>query len=319
MYHDHHNRQQPLLETLTGNRWSATELPLPGDAHNRPGTGQFPQVVDLDGGIGCSPDGTCVAAGYYDRDYSTDNFGAGLLEARSEHGKNKGHWVATRTPQPANNVGDLPPISGVGCRDDDTCVAVGNYQATDAVHGLLETWHDGSWTAMATPHPSEAPSNSSYDVSGLSGVACTHSTCLSAGSYSDYYTIEHPLLVTLTGQTWTAYTPPIPANNRRQPPGGTALTSIGCSQTATCAAEGSYYDESGHQVELLETSVSGGPWAVNEAPVPHNSATNPYTSLHGTACGTSTCVTAGLYVGHGRDAQGNRKTHPLLEVMRTRR
>jgi hypothetical protein len=105
---------QPLVDVLSGGKWSVTKLPLPTDIDNISAS-TFLESVS------CAADGSCVAIGQW------------FLEAWLG-----GTWTAINAPLPAGTASSPTEnmvLSSVSCASGGMCVAAGSYNGG----GLLET------------------------------------------------------------------------------------------------------------------------------------------------------------------------------------
>ncbi|MGH3261326.1 MAG: hypothetical protein ACRDNS_04950 [Trebonia sp.] len=123
-----------LAGTLSNGTWTPTSPALPHDAAGDQKWSKY-QATTV-GGLGCAPDGPCVAtAGYVTRGGAT----APLLQTVS--GKT---WTTSKAPLPADAIAGTQQNSPVlflpTCQAAGHCVAVGSYPAADGtMEGLIET------------------------------------------------------------------------------------------------------------------------------------------------------------------------------------
>ncbi|MGH3192410.1 MAG: hypothetical protein ACRDPY_37330 [Streptosporangiaceae bacterium] len=75
----------------------------------------------------------------------------------------------------------------------------------------------------------------------MAGVSCPSvSQCTAIGDYSDGGTDTDPMLLTLSGGSWTAAEAPLPANAAGNPQ--TTMTGVSCASASQCVATGWYWD-----------------------------------------------------------------------------
>ena len=103
------------------------------------------------------------------------------------------------------------------------------------------------WTAVNAPLPADASANPNL----LRGtVACSAaSACVVASDYFDSSGVEHGLLLTGSGTSWTAMKAPLPSNAVN----GGELDSVTCVPGSVCTAGGLYLDSSQHTQGMLLT------------------------------------------------------------------
>jgi hypothetical protein len=278
-YPDKSGHQQGILVTGHGAAWSSVKAPLPANA------AADPDVVMES--IACPSASSCTAAGYY-----TDSAGheEGLLVAGS--GKT---WAVTEMPFPAHSHPaanpDVLPYA-VTCPSVSSCTAIGSYNSSSGLQGLLVTGSGKTWTATKPPLPANA--DASAEVF-LNGVACpTATSCLVTGTYSASIGGNQGMLLTGHGTSWTSREAPLPAH-------GLGVLSLGpatCVSVSACLVVGTYTDTTEHPRGLLLTGA-GKSWAAVKAPEPANSSgsTSNYINLDTVACqSASACVAAGSYI-----------------------
>ena len=210
-------------------------------------------------------------------------------------------WTAGQMPLPANAAADPDVGFGtVACASASSCVATDSYtDSSGGKQGLLVTGSGTSWTATEAPLPANAAADP--DV-GLGSVACpSASSCVVPGEYTDSSGLEHVLLLTGSGTSWTATEVPLPAN---ADDAVISLASVACSSASSCVAAGSATDPSGNGQMLLVTG-SGTSWTAAEVPPPANAAPEPDLDLASVACpSASSCVAAGSYFDASGGEQG---------------
>lgn len=242
---------QGLLLRKSRNIWTATTAPLPAGA---PKTSN----VELTS-VACSSASWCVAVGVY----SYDTQDVGLILTWS--GK---AWTAAKAPlpppAPGNQSRDGEPVS-VACPSASSCVAVGTYVEYDpaagegASRGLLLTWSGRSWTATQPPLPAGAEPGSARFTLLNADVACASASwCTAIGEYYDTSSTEQGLLLTWSGNTWTAVKAPTPPGTNLSQ-GAIELQSVACPSASSCTVAGGYQDSSGRNYGLI-LAGAGSAW-----------------------------------------------------------
>ena len=254
-YPDSSGAQQQLLAILAGGSWTASTAPLTG-LNPPPASNPLATLSSL----ACPAAGSCVAAGYYAEASAHED---GLIETL-----NHGTWTATTaptaglSPAPGIGVGGSVHLTSLFCSGVGACVAAGLYDASGHGHGLAETLSGRSWSAATMPTAGLTPIAQS--VNSVTGVSCPAAgSCAAIGTYQDVSGIEHGMLGTLAGGTWTAKTapitglnpPPIYTADPTQPPDTVPVTlaSVACPANGSCVVAGYYEDPAKSLHGLIET------------------------------------------------------------------
>jgi len=269
-----------LIDTLAGSSWSGTEAPLPSNA-----TG----AVQTPSSVSCVSDGLCAAVGYYE---VTSGGQQGLLETNSG-----GTWTATQAPLPANAAS--PPttarLTSVSCSAGDVCTAVGfYYDTTGFPDGLIETFSDGTWTAIEAPLPPDAQSEPNGAM--LTAVSCAAGeACVAVGSYSAGGGGGlRAVIETLTSGGWTPLEAPLPSDAVVGPQ--PTLSAVSCPTPTSCTVVGHYSDNSGHGI--FADTLASGAWTALALPLPTGASTSATIYLNGLSCPSdASCVTVGALPG----------------------
>ena len=211
--------EQGLLVTLSKGSWTATKAPLPVGAADLDDEDSYGLTS-----VSCSSSSACIVGGAYN---DTGHSVHGLLLTLAG-----GVWTAAEAPQPSVIV------SGVSCRSAVACIAVGS-DDTEGSGGLLLTLSAGAWTAAEAP---ALPSLNSDPHDALLAVSCSSdSDCVAAGYHADDIdgnTAQYlGTLLTLSGGSWTAAEPPLPASATRT---DTIVRGVSCSSPTDCVAVGGY-------------------------------------------------------------------------------
>jgi hypothetical protein len=278
--------------------WSTTEAPLPSDAGNG---STNPQVYQAS--AACAAQNSCTTVGWYN---DTSGQPWGLIEMQ-----NGTTWTDVQAPQPNNagsgshqglwlgsqncGVGLLVPCQANAAPSPAVQFAVGSYiTTTGGTQAVIETYSNGSWTALQAPVPSDASTSNPFAI--LVSITCTStSSCVAVGQYFNTSNQTVPLIETLSATGWTAQT--------ASPPSGAAsdpqmfLGYVACSSASSCVAVGRYVPGTGGLKPLMVT-LSGGSWSAATAPQPSDAftGTNPTANLLRVTCMPSgSCVAVGLY------------------------
>jgi len=148
-----------------------------------------------------------------------------------------------------------------------------------------------AFKASQLPLPGGARSNSFTALT----ISCPSSSqCFGGGSYADSSSEYLPALVHWTGNKWSSWRAPVPADASTSSQSRAALTSMSCPSTSSCFAGGSYFNGSGDQGMLLRWS--GKNWTAAKAPLPANATPNPAATVAGMSCpSVSVCIAVGKY------------------------
>jgi hypothetical protein len=154
MYINSSRTQVTLAEAWNGKSWSTKKSPNPTGAESS-------QLS----GVSCASATACTAVGMY-----FNSSGSATL-AETWNGKS---WAIKKSTNPAG--GQFLELSAVSCASVTACTAVGSYFNSSGSVTLAEAWNGKNWATQTTPDPSGSTG------SELSGVSCTTSACIAAGS-----------------------------------------------------------------------------------------------------------------------------------------
>lgn len=264
------NMQLPLVETLSGGRWTPSAAPLPPGV-SAPGEATLTHVS-------CASDGTCVAIGIY----GAIGSGQPMIDTLSG-----GSWTSVIPPVPSGYTSVSPPtLDSVSCASASTCiVAAGSFE---------DSLSAGSWTAGMFPLP----------TGGLNvyipSVSCVASGfCVASGIYGGANEdIGGPVFETLSGGTWSGTLPPIPGDAT----GIVAITvivgSAVCVSANSCVAMGQYQNAAHQDVPFSELYASGS-WTTMSVPMPSNAASGQLTLSPPSCASGPTCTAVGSYYTAG--------------------
>jgi hypothetical protein len=163
--------QRPLIERLTGARWSVVPIPPMPDCSTLNGSGL--------NSVWCPSPGACTAVGQYDR--GNDNYERPL----TEHAR-AGDWSIQPTPGVAYRVdpwGGAGNLYGVTCSSPSACIAVG--QAGSPLRGIpiAEYGSGGRWAVQPL-------GEGLVGGGGFNGVACVNKRSCVAVGFAGNLTIE---------------------------------------------------------------------------------------------------------------------------------
>jgi hypothetical protein len=269
-YVDSSGHRQGLLASLANGTWTVTTAPT---SSLNPGPWTSPALTFTS--LSCPAAGSCFAVGSY---IAVPDRQDGLIATLAG-----GTWSAVTapvsglSPPPNLNAPDIMNLNAVSCPAAGSCVAVGVYQDTSNNRdGFAETLSGGTWAPASIPLTGLLPTG--LFVNSFTGISCPSAgSCAAIGTYQDASGptasgsgIEHGLLDTLSGGTWTPVAAPtvgleppqIYTIEPGQPPYGVPVTpdSVACAAVGSCVAVGLYADPGNSLDGLIET--------LSDAPVP---------------------------------------------------
>jgi len=241
------------VDTLADGTWTAAGVPLPPDAAPEQGTAR---AVTFLTAVSCTGTGACVASGQY-RDTSGGSrpFTATL---------SNGSWTTAAAPLPgdAAATSQLAGLWALKCLASGTCVAGGHYlNRSGQPRYLIDTLSGGTWTASAAPLPPGAAADQKWSqnqATVIGGLGCASASfCVATASYVTTDNEIVPVIVTLSGETWTAARAPLPAD--AAPASGQGnyayLMLATCPAPGSCLTVGSYPAGDGTLEGLVETAA----------------------------------------------------------------
>lgn len=251
VYLERNGDDEALIETLSGGSWTAMPAPLPaGAVPAKPAT----QELTLLASAACPAVGSCVTVGHY-----TEHGGAVAAFTDTLSG---GTWTPATAPLPADAAaaaGSGAGLSGISCRAPGNCVAVGSYTSRGGqLRNLAETLSGGVWTAATPPlaaGTAATQKGSAQQGGGLATVACwAAGSCVALGYTVGDRTTYYGAIDTLSRETWTAATAPLPpgAATTKQ---DVVLESAVCPAPGDCVAVGGYEAQDGSTPALIETAA----------------------------------------------------------------
>lgn len=275
---------------LTSDDWTASTLPMPGNAD---ANGNNNNLM----GISCSSVTQCAAVGSYPENSGPNVTAPVVLNMSGTT------WVAQQAPTPVLLTQfTRPRLVGVSCPSESQCFGVGTY-FDGGNQGMVLAWDGSSWSAAQAPVPADASPNPGID---LYGVSCaTTSSCIATGQYQDNLGNQRGLLLTWSGQEWTASAaPPLPGVKSN----GfvvSALMAVSCASPDACFTGGYIQDRLGNLLPYL-VGWSDGEWHPVQVTLPPDAAkgkTNQQQAMiKGLSCASATdCVAIGFY----NDTSGN--------------
>jgi len=274
-----------LIETLTGDAWSAIEAPLPGPGYYQP------QVSFSD--VSCPEAGNCVAVGTYEDENAVDQ---AVIETLAG-----GSWTATLAPLPADaDPTAAGPLSLLSCPAAGSCVAVGDYGDSEGPgHAYAETLSADLWSPTDVPPPG----------SGDSAINWWDLTCPAVGvcfapvDDADQNDAFHFAVGILSDGNWTET--PIPLPDGLDPATHVSvLEHLVCHGVSFCVGTGFVGTDSDNLGTGLVATASDQAWVSSEPPLPGNAVDGDHTALTAVTClDDTTCLLAGNYT----DTMGNQQ------------
>ena len=251
-------------------------------------------------GLACPSANFCVAAGTFAQPPIDSGQPLPFFDVLASD-----HWTSVRPPLPSDADGTVANITAVACISPGTCIAVGNYEVSPGdTQGLIESFTNGSWTAVQAPLPSDASTQEQGVV--LTSVSCgTDGTCAAIGQYLEP-NIRTPsaLIETLSGGTWSATVPPLPSD-AGTPQIFTMLSAVSCASASACAVIGDYLGTS--YGALIET-LSSGQWVAIDAPSANG--------VGGASLNAVSCIASGICTVVGSDAgSGPSTSRGLIDTL----
>jgi hypothetical protein len=284
---------RPMAATQVGGAWSpAVEIGLPANAATT-----APEANLLS--VACGAEESCAAVGYY-----KDNTGAiRPMAAR----RASGTWSpAVQIVLPANASSTAPNgyLIPLACGGAGSCVAGGTYSdAGGAVHAIVASLGDGTWSTAVLPLPSDA--NAADAAASVDAIACAAaSSCGAAGTYTDAGGVPRTMVASQVGAAWSpASRLELPADADPDTP-GSGKSSVACDSAGACVLAASYVDASNRERPMI-ASLGGGTWSAASAlALPGDADANPDALATSVACGgPGSCVAGGAYTG----AAGSRR------------
>src|SRR5262249_32860040 len=155
------------------------------------------------------------------------------------------------------------------------CTGGGYYFSTSETYPpALLRWASKKWSASSAPLPRDA-STSPRALAAVTSMACPSPVrCLAGGNYQTQLSGQ-AMLLSWSGQRWTAARAPLPANAAPDP--NATVAGMSCPSVSACFAVGQYGNTAAGQDGLI-LRRSGGKWSAAAAPVPAGSI--PVASLN---------------------------------------
>ncbi len=259
----------PLVEKLAGGTWSAADVPMPAGADE----GSL-------SAISCPTTAFCVALGsYYDGPFP--HWFTATWDGTD--------WAAAALALP-DDASDIfsQGFEDLSCGSNTSCAAVGSYFTPDQdVQPVVARLTQGTWTTEVAPVPVGAAGGELFDVDCAAASACT-----AVGDFWVDGPDQSPYAVSLSGTTWTAAAPPLPAGARTSPP-GSGLNAVDCAAATSCTAVGWFVDSAENTHGLAEVA---GPAAWQSVVVPEPSPADPFSQLFDVSCsGPGSCTAIGFF------------------------
>lgn len=309
-YDDGLGDSQGLLVTESHGRWERAVQARPPA-----GAAVAPFKLSNGGGIpsvSCAAAGECTAVGRYTDAHRLDH-GVFFNEV-------DGRWRqgvrlqlpanAIAPPKPKSGAVNLLGLAGVSCSAPGDCVAVGNYETDAEVwEALIVVERHGHWTrAVQAPLPAGAPVAGQNAV--LLTITCNRAgQCTAAGEYVDPSGHQQTLLVSGTGDSWSAAPAPSPPSDANSDP-NIIPSSIACPGSGACTAVGTYINPLQNSLGLL-LNEAGGRWGASTGAVlpagaaPAGTVGDQTVVLSSVACPQAgSCTAVGWYFDNDENGQG---------------
>jgi hypothetical protein len=271
----------PLIETLSGTHWVASEPPLPAAVG--------PSHAGLTS-VSCTTGNLCVAVGGY-RD--PEGHEHRMLDTLSA-----GSWTSVAAPTPAGSDLDYAFLETTACSANGECLIAGPASEGGEGRLLIETSSGGSWS------PSFAPLGSGFTgyLPYLTGLACdAEGTCLLTALHYGENNEGGTLVETRSGGVWSPSSPLAPPDSH---PFATSLGAAGCMPPpGGCLGFGGSYEEDGTEVSIVDT-FAGGTWTSERLPMPSDIGLNAARYGQASCPEVGACFAVGGYedagdFGHG--------------------
>ncbi len=207
-YLDTAGYSEPVVETLSGGSWSATEAPLPSDTATDTGP-VFPDSFLFS--VSCASTTSCVAVGCTGTRATTtcrsSTRSRGRPGAPSPRPCPRTPWRRPRRSRRSSTACRVP-------RPRSAPPPASSRTPARAINGLLVTLANGTWTAQTAPQPSDSGNDGDgLQDTFLTGLSCASvAACTAVGTYIDATDHSHGLIDSFNGGAWTAATAPIPSN-----------------------------------------------------------------------------------------------------------
>jgi hypothetical protein len=250
-YTDQNGNDEPLIETLSGGKWSAVSAPLPAGAAPVKAVQQTNTFLYS---AACPTADSCITVGQY-----TVHGGSAEPFIETLSG---GKWTPATVPLPGDAATARPGgLFGISCVAADECLAVGQYEDRSAqARSLVETRSGSTWTATAPPLPGDAAAaqkwNKQLSNTGLEAVACQAlGACTANGSYTTGNGALVGMIDTLSSGKWTTMKAPLPSGAATTKQHSFFSATL-CPAPGNCVAVGAYESADGITRALIETYIS---------------------------------------------------------------
>lgn len=242
-----------LAEALSGSTWTIQSTPSPSGASQ----------TTLSG-VSCTSASACTATGNYQNGSGTD-----LTLAEAWNGTS---WTTQSTPNPSGSFESF--LSGIVCRSESACTAVGTYFNTSfsASLTLAEVWNGTSWKIQTTANTKSAAENA------LVGLACTSGTACIAIGYHSPGSGAFGMTEIWNGTSWAGQSAPDTSV--------VEFAGVSCSASTACTAVGYYNSSAQSRVTLVER-WNGTAWSIQPTGDPTQDG-----ELNGVSCSSPTACTA---------------------------
>ncbi len=199
---------QPLAESWDGSSWTVQPTPHPRGA-----------TSSSLSSISCPGEGSCSAVGSYSSASGTFSFALGW---------NDSTWVLQPIPEPAG--ANSSALSSVTCSVAGSCMAVGEYGASNTSFSLSEELDGSVWSIEPTSVPSGVVSSS------FAGVGCASgSLCQAVGADTNADGSSNVIAEMWNGQNWA------PENIHAGGFRAEDLTGVSCTSATACQSVGEFH------------------------------------------------------------------------------
>jgi hypothetical protein len=257
-------------------------------------------------GVGCASDGTCVAAGAFEKSATAGDLPMVVTGSGGTWGT--GHQLSL----PSDAASSPKAVAtDASCPTSTTCAVIGYYRYTNSgtKRNVFVAQESGSTWGKGQHIP--LPKNNATPTNAYSGhIACSSpGNCAAAGVYVDKDTDHEAFYISEKNGTWSqahwVVPPPSPAApsvGKNNMPYG-----VSCPSDGNCVEVGKYLTTKGDYQPFIQTETNGtwDPAAIHISLPAGAMTTKSQTSeLHGVSCtSVGNCVAIGDYfTGSGQRA-----------------
>jgi hypothetical protein len=279
-----------ILTRRSGGAWKAVQAPVPGGSSGA-------QLTIL--GLACADVSLCTVTGaYVDSWFSLQGF---FLTSTAEG------WSPTESAIPARagiSFGVVDELS-MTCLSKGSCTAFGQDAQVGCggcvIAAVGESLTNGSWTSHLIPLPAGAARPQGFAIGNtVYGQSCgAVRSCTGVGGYVDEKGDDQGLILSQSGNSWTAMRAPLPSNAATTGSHVAWVDAVSCRGVGECTAVGTYTDSAGDVQGLILTQSSGN-WKAKEAPLPKGVASLGSGRFLAMACAVvGSCTAVGVAISSG--------------------